>query len=289
MRLLVLGADGMLGHQVVESLRKRFDVHGTVRLNEAAYAGISEFLPPTVYYSIDVRDHQTLHRLLDSVRPDAVINAVGIVKQRAEAEEAIASIEINALLPHRLALHCGAIGARLLHVSTDCVFSGHGGMYREDSPPDAQDLYGRTKLLGEVANPGSITLRTSIIGLELTRRKSLIEWFLAQKTGRIKGFRKAIYSGFTTIEMARIIELVLIRAPERSGVYHVASKPIDKFTLLRMLRDKLCRSIEIIPDDDFLCDRSLDGSRFRRDFAYTAPSWGSMLDELSGQIRNRHR
>lgn len=288
MRLMVLGADGMLGHQVVESLRKRFEVHGTLRLNEAAYAGISEFLPPTVYYSVDVRDHQSVHRLLDSVRPDAVINAVGIVKQREEVEHAIPSIEINSLLPHRLALYCAAIGARLLHVSTDCVFSGRGGMYRESFPPDAQDLYGRTKLLGEVADPGSITLRTSMIGLELTRRKGLIEWFLSQ-TGTIKGFRKAIYSGFTTIELARIIEHILIRHPERSGVYHVASEPIDKFTLLRMLKDNLGLPITIIPDDDFLCNRSLDGSRFRADFAYTVPSWVSMLDELSGQIRDRHR
>jgi dTDP-4-dehydrorhamnose reductase len=287
MRLMVLGADGMLGHQVVESLRERFDVHGTLRLNRTAYAGISEFLPPTVHYSVDVRDHQTVHRLLDSVRPDAVINAVGIVKQRVEADHEIASIEINSLLPHRLALYCGAIGARLLHISTDCVFSGRGGMYQETFPPDAQDLYGRTKLLGEVANPGSVTLRTSIIGLELARRKSLIEWFLAQ-SGSIKGFRKAIYSGVTTIELARIIEHVLVRHPERSGLYHVASEPIDKFTLLRMLKDLLGLPIEIVPDDTFVCDRSLDGTRFRADFAYTPPSWGAMLDELSAQIKERH-
>jgi dTDP-4-dehydrorhamnose reductase len=288
MRLMVLGADGMLGHQVVASLRGRFEIHGTLRLNEAAYADISQFLPPTAHYSVDVKDHQSVHRLLDSVRPDAVINAVGIVKQREQAEHAIPSIEINSLFPHRLACYCGAIGARLLHLSTDCVFSGRDGMYGESFPPDAQDLYGRTKLLGEVADPGSITLRTSMIGLELARRKGLIEWFLSQ-TGTIKGFRKAIYSGFTTIELARIIEHVLIRHPESSGVYHVASEPIDKFTLLQMLNDNLGLPIRIIPDDEFLCDRSLDGSRFRADFGYIAPSWRSMLDELSGQIMNRHR
>ncbi|MBA3341558.1 MAG: SDR family oxidoreductase [Gemmatimonadaceae bacterium] len=287
MRLVVLGADGMLGHQLVESMRGRHEVHGTLRLAEGAYSGIQKFLPETVHYGIDVRDYRTVRNLLQHVRPDAVINAVGIIKQRDDARDALASLEVNSLLPHRLAATCAEIGSFLVEISTDCVFSGLCGMYAERDLPDSSDLYGRSKLLGEVVEQGCITFRTSIIGLELSTRRSLIEWFLAQP-GPIKGFRKAIYSGFTTREMARIIERVLVAHPRKSGLYHVSSEPIDKFTLLCMLRDRLRRAIDIMPDDEFVCDRSLDSTRFRSEFAYTPPGWELMLDELAAQIEDRY-
>lgn len=286
-KILVLGADGMLGHHLVESLRERHDIYGTLRLDEGAYLGIAKFLPQRVHYGIDVQDYRTVSDVLHSVRPDAVINAVGIVKQREEAKQAIASLEVNSLFPHRLARSCAEIGARLVHLSTDCVFSGRQGLYRETDFPDAEDLYGRSKLLGEVVEEGCITVRTSIIGLELRRRISLVEWFLAQR-GRISGFRKAVFSGFTTREMARIIEHVLVSHPDKSGLYHVASAAIDKFSLLCMLRDRLGWSIEIVPDDEFSCDRSLDSCRFQTEFGYTPPSWSAMLDELATQIEERY-
>ena len=286
MKILVLGADGMLGHQLLESLGPRHDVIGTLRLDVNSYGSIAGFLPKTAVYGVDVQDYGSVARVISVVRPDAVINAVGIVKQRPESKHAINSIEINALLPHRLAVACAEIGARLIHVSTDCVFSGRQGRYEETDFADAEDLYGRTKLLGEVSDAGCITLRTSIIGLELSRKKSLVEWFLAQ-SGAIKGFRKAIYTGFTTLEMARIIEHVLIGHPDKSGVYHVSSAPIDKYTLLCKLRDRLGRSIEIAPDDDFTCDRSMLSGRFREEFAYVPPPWDTMIDELGNQIEAR--
>ncbi|MEJ7759416.1 MAG: SDR family oxidoreductase [Gemmatimonadaceae bacterium] len=287
MRLLVLGANGMLGHQLVESLRSRHEVQGTVWLGEAAYSGIRKFLPETVHYGIDVRDYSTVDDLLHRVRPDAVINAVGIIKQRDDAHDAVLCVEVNALLPHRLAATCAEISSRLVQMSTDCVFSGRSGMYSESDLTDACDLYGRSKLLSEVVSPGALTLRTSIIGLELSRKVSLIEWFLAQQ-GPVKGFRKAIYSGFTTLEMARIIEHALVRHPTKSGLYHVSSEPIDKYSLLCMLRDRLGRPADIVPDDEFICDRSLDSTRFRSEFGYTPPDWGVMLDDLAAQIRERY-
>jgi dTDP-4-dehydrorhamnose reductase len=216
-----------------------------------------------------------------------VINAIGVVKQRHAAKESIASIETNALFPHRLALACRESNARLVHLSTDCVFSGRRGRYAEDDFPDADDLYGRTKLLGEVGDTGCVTLRTSIIGLELSRRKSLVEWFLAQR-GPIRGYRRAIYTGFTTLEMARIVERVLQHLPARSGVYQASSAPIDKYRLLVMLRDRLGRDLPIEPDDDFHCDRSLLSPRFQADFAYTPPDWPQMIDELAQQIQERY-
>jgi dTDP-4-dehydrorhamnose reductase len=287
MKILILGGDGMLGHQLVESMAPRFEVHGTLRGAPDAYSGIAASLPPNAHYSLDVRNIAAIDDLLREVRPSAVINAVGIVKQRDGASDAIESIQINALFPHQLAQCCASVGARLVHISTDCVFSGQRGMYQETMAPDVNDLYGRSKALGEVTNGRAITLRTSIIGLELARRTSLIEWFLSQR-GTVKGYTRAIYSGFTTLEFARIIEQVLVDHPNSHGLYHVATDPIDKFTLLQMLNDRLGHPVEIVPDDAFVCDRSLDGSRFRADFGYSAPSWGRMLDELAAQIKERY-
>jgi dTDP-4-dehydrorhamnose reductase len=221
-----------------------------------------------------------------SFRPDAVLNAVGIVKQRSAAHESIPSLEINSLLPHRLADLCRAIGARLIHVSTDCVFSGRTGRYLETDASDATDLYGQSKFLGEVGAAPALTLRTSIIGPELTRKTGLLEWFLEQP-GPVRGFRGAIYSGFTTLEMARIIDRVLTEYPDAYGVYHVSSAPISKYDLLQMLARHLQRDIEIVPDDELQCDRSLDSTRFRRDFDYEAPSWEAMCQELAGVIATR--
>lgn len=286
MKILVLGGDGMLGHQVVESLRARHEIQATVRSGIGAYSEIAKFLPEAVHYGIDALHYRAVQRVVESVRPDAVINCLGIVKQRIEAKDSIVSLETNALLPHRLADTCAQVGARLVQPSTDCVFSGRQGNYRESDFPDADDLYGRSKLLGEVEGQDCITLRTSIIGLELSRRQGLVEWFLGQR-GTIRGFRKAIYSGFTTLEMARIIEHLLESNPQRSGLYHVSSAPIDKYSLLTKLRDRLGRAIQIVPDDDFVCDRSLDSSRFQAEFAYTPPSWDTMIDEFASQIEER--
>lgn len=288
MRILVLGGDGMLGHRLIRHLRGRHEVRATLRQDAPAYAAYGLFGEQDAYFGVDVRSDGALTGVMADFRPDAVVNAVGIVKQRPSAKESIPSLEINALLPHRLAVLCRAAGARLVHLSTDCVFSGRGGMYREDHPSDAEDLYGKSKYLGEVHEPHCLTLRTSIIGLELSRRKSLVEWFLAQR-GTIRGFRRAIYSGFTTAEMSRIIERLLTEHPDAGGVYHVASEPVNKYDLLVMLRDRLGRELEIVPDDDFRCDRSLDGSRFDAEFAYTPPSWAEMLDELAVEIEESRR
>ncbi len=287
MRILILGGGGMLGHQLFVSLQGRHEVRVTLhhKLTDIPVPGL--YRSHNAYAGIDLRFDDNIVRVFNDFRPEAVINAVGVIKQRDDAKTAIPSIEINALLPHRLSLHCGDIGARLVQPSTDCVFSGNRGNYVENDFPDAQDLYGRTKYLGEVGEQHCITLRTSIIGLELLHKQSLIEWFLAQK-GKIKGYRKAIYSGFTTLEIARIIERVLIGYRRLAGVYHVASNPIDKYTLLSRLAANLDRKDVLIePDDTFVCDRSLNGTRFAAEARYRAPDWDIMLDELARQIRLR--
>lgn len=279
MKVLILGGDGMLGHQLFKHLRDRHDVRTTLRQEFHSYADFNLFSHNDSYYGVDVRSNNSLIDVMSDFHPDAVVNAVGIVKQRNAAKESVPSLEINALLPHRLALLCKATRARLVHMSTDCVFSGRKGNYKESDPSDAEDLYGKTKFLGEVHDTNCITLRTSIIGRELTRKKSLLEWFIAQR-GTVKGFKKAIFSGFTTAEMGRIIEHVLVNFPKKSGLYQVSSDPISKFDLLTLMKKEMNLSIEIIPDEEFQCDRSLDSSKFRGEFNYHPPSWKSMIEEL---------
>jgi dTDP-4-dehydrorhamnose reductase len=288
MKILVLGGDGMLGHQLLRRLGAAHEVYVTLRRNSESYASFGLFDAGRTRFGVDARAPERLQEAIASTRPDAVINAIGIVKQRAEANDIIQSLEINALLPHRLAVMCGAVGARLVHLSTDCVFSGRRGNYLETDVSDAEDLYGRTKYLGETSGEHCITLRTSIIGRELDRKAGLLEWFLAQR-GVVSGYTKAVFSGFTSLEMARIIEKILTTPTPLSGLYHVSSEPISKFELLELIRDALGLPTKIEPYDGLQCDRSLDSSRFRGAFGYRPPSWKAMVEELAQDIRGAAR
>lgn len=286
MRILILGGDGMLGHQLLKDLSRSHQVRVTLRQERSAYNRFALFTEENSYTGIDVRVTDRLVGVLADFHPEVVINAVGVVKQRKDGLDPIPNLEINALLPHRLAALCKAIGSRLIHISTDCVFSGRTGGYAESDQPDPIDVYGHSKLLGEVTANGCITLRSSIIGPELWRRTSLLEWFLAQK-GRAPGYRNAIFSGLTTIEMGRIMERLISNFPLSSGIYHVSSQPISKFDLLMLIRDKFALPIELTPDDAFHCNRSLNSDRFRRDFGYEPPTWAQMVDELAADHRSR--
>ncbi len=279
MRILILGGDGMMGHRLFLHLCPRHDVRVTLRQPLTAYKEYGLFNDTNAFAGIDVRSLECLARVFAEFRPETVVNCAGIVKQRIEAEGIILSLEINSLLPHRLSVLCKATGARLIHLSTDCVFSGKRGMYTEKDPSDAEDLYGRSKFLGEVSDAHCLTLRTSIIGRELSRKTGLLEWFLSQK-GTVRGFRNAIFSGFTTHEMSRVIEKMLVEYPNASGVYNVSSEPISKFDLLLLIKETLGLAIEVIPYESFRCDRSLNSERFRREFLYTPPSWKAMIEEM---------
>lgn len=287
MKVLVIGGDGMLGHQLFKGLGRTHDVRATLRRPLAAYGDLGLFTSDNAYPETDVRSTGCLAGVLAEYRPEVICNAAGIVKQRPAAHDAVASIEVNALFPHRLAAMAGDIGARVIHVSTDCVFSGKRGGYAEDDVPDPIDLYGRSKLLGELDQEGCLTLRTSIIGLELQGRQALVEWALSQQ-GTIRGFRGALYSGLTTAELARVFEAVMTGDPDLHGVWHVASEPISKYDLLVELFARLGRSdVEVIPDDAFVCDRTLQADRFNRVTGYRPPAWSTMLDELGTAIRAR--
>jgi dTDP-4-dehydrorhamnose reductase len=287
MKILVLGGDGMLGHRLLLDLKKNHDVRVTLRQKNSDYERYQLFDSSNSYFGIDVRHEKELTNVISDFRPDAIINAIGVVKQREAAKQVIPNLEINALLPHRLALLCSEFNIRLIHISTDCVFSGRAGNYTEKDVSDAEDFYGKAKYLGEVASSHAITLRTSFIGLELSRKSSLIEWFLMQE-GKIKGFRRAIYTGLTSFELSRVIEFVLLKYPKLTGVWHVSSEAITKFDLLLKLNILLnLQNIMLEPEDDFVCDRSLNSEAFYKITGYKAPNWDMMLKELAHQIKQR--
>lgn len=277
-KVLVLGATGMLGNAVLRVFAKSagFDVMGSVR-NAAVLKSLPADMVERVVCGVDVENIDSLTGLFARAKPDIVINCVGLVKQLAEADDPLAVIPINALLPHRLARLCAVAGARLIHMSTDCVFAGTKGMYAEVDAPDATDLYGRSKLMGEVDYSNAITLRTSIIGHELSGARSLVGWFLAQE-GSVKGFKRAIFSGLPTVEMARLIRDFVIPNPELHGLYHVSADPINKFDLLKIVAQAYGKSIEIVPDEKFVIDRSLNSNRFRLATGYKPEPWPELVN-----------
>jgi dTDP-4-dehydrorhamnose reductase len=278
---MILGGAGMLGHQLVASLGKEFEVWATLRGTAPAAAPDGLLNPDRTIRGIDVLDFDAVTGVTANVRPDAVINCVGIVKQLAAAKDPFLSVAVNSLLPHRLHRLCRAAGARLIHFSTDCVFSGRKGGYTEEDPSDALDLYGRSKFLGETVGEGALTIRSSIIGHELGSASGLVEWFLAQRGKRVSGYRRAVFSGFTTHQMAHIVRRVLTQHPDLSGTLQVSSAPINKYDLLMLLRQAYGVEVEIVPDDTVRIDRSLDSTRFRHLTGYVPPSWQQMIQEMA--------
>jgi dTDP-4-dehydrorhamnose reductase len=282
MRILILGGSGMLGHRLWVDLRKQHETWVTIRGNVNEFPNLPEFPREFIRTNVDALNFDQVTRALASIQPDLVINCIGLIKQMGHlAKDPLFSISLNAMLPHRISMICRVAKIRMIHISTDCVFSGRKGSYTEDDPSDAEDLYGRTKYLGEVAYPHCVTLRTSIIGRELKNKLGLIEWFLAQK-GTIKGYKHAIYTGFTTDEIARIISQLVIPNTNLSGVYQVSSNPISKYDLLLKAKEAFKRKdIQIEPDENFYSDRSLDSTRFRKVTGYVPPSWDEMIDEMA--------
>ena len=280
-KVLIIGASGMLGNSTYRlfASSQGFRVTATAR----SLMGL-DLLPRSdsarIIGGVDVADFDRLVRLFGEERPDVVINCVGVIKQLAAAKDPLISIKINALFPHRLAQLCAAGNARLVQISTDCVFTGRRGNYRETDFPDADDLYGRTKLLGEVDYPNAVTLRTSIIGHEIGTALSLVDWFLSQPGPEVRGYRKAIYTGLPTVELARVIRDVVIPRPNLRGLWHLSSDPISKYDLLHLVAKTYGKQIDILSDDSVHIDRSLDGSRFRDATGYIAAPWSDLVKQM---------
>lgn len=279
-KILVLGATGMLGHKLVETLSARFETFGAIRGAVSDWQHRPCFQESTLYGGITAEDLESVTRAISACQPEIVVNCIGMVKQRREAGDPVAAITVNALFPHRLARLCHARGIRLIHFSTDCVFSGRNGPYAETDPPDPIDLYGRTKLLGEPATPGCLTLRTSFIGPELAAPTGLLEWFRAQRGGHVKGFTTALFTGLTSIELARLVGDIVHDWPALEGLWHVGADPITKYDLLTLINAVFDLGVVIEPDDGAPCDRRLDSAKFRREIGFSPKAWPDMIRAL---------
>jgi len=283
MRVLVFGAGGMLGHKLMQVLGAKHEVFGTVR---GATKHLGPFAPEDrIVVNVAVDDLDSIRKAIETVKPDVVMNAVGIIKQLPDSKNVITTLTVNSIFPHRLAELGKEFGFRLITISTDCVFSGSRGNYSEDDIPDATDLYGKSKNLGEVIDDNCLTLRTSIIGHELGSSHSLIDWFLSNRGGKVKGFANAIYSGFPTIVFAAIIDNLIRNYPKLTGLYHVSSDPINKYDLLRLVNEAYSANVTIERDEEFKIDRSLDSMRFRSETRFKPESWEQMIGVMADDAK----
>jgi dTDP-4-dehydrorhamnose reductase len=280
MKVIVFGASGMIGSAMfrVLSAEPGWQVWGTLRSDEAKrfFSGDQQ---DKLVAGVDVEKQDALVRMFARVQPEVVLNCIGLTKHHKEAEDPLLALPLNALLPHRMADLCAVAGARLVHVSTDCVFAGTKGNYKEADAPDTVDVYGKAKHLGEVDYPHAITLRTSTIGHELQSSYGLLEWFLSQQ-GSCKGFNRAIFSGLPNTEFARVVRDVVIPRPELHGLYHVGAAPIGKYELLKLIAEVYGKQIEIVCDDEFMIDRSLNSTRFGQATGYEAAGWPELIQAM---------
>ena len=286
-KVLILGAGGMLGHMAVRVLGENFEVFGTTRGNESSVPMLGKFLSKDSWITgVNVLNDQEVERVLNLLKPDAVINCVGLVKQKMDNSSYIESIEVNALLPHKLYLLCQKYGSKLIQISTDCVFTCDPGMKSQTDNPNATDLYGRTKFLGEVDYGTALTLRTSIVGRQIPGQESFFEWVLSQRGKTVNGYANAMYTGLTTYALSRVISEVLENHFSLSGLWQVASDPISKFELMKKLNSELTLDIDIREDTDFQCDRRLDGSMFTKKTNISIPTWDEMIEQFSSDQVN---
>lgn len=272
----------MLGHKLVQVLQKRFDVRTTVRTNLKYLERLEIYNPQKVIGDVNVENFDRVERAFAITEPNVVINGIGIVKQLQTSKDVIKTLKINSIFPHQLAQLSKKFGARLITIGTDCVFSGRKGIYTEADISDAEDLYGKSKNLGEVSADNCLTIRTSIIGRELQTSHSLVEWFLSNRGGKIRGFTEAVYSGFPTVVLADIIADLIENHRDLQGLYHVSSEPLSKFDLLCLLRKFYKIPIEIEPSAELKIDRSLDSTKFRRETGFAPPDWETMIERLAG-------
>jgi len=287
-RVLVLGATGMLGRTLFLSLSKNasLTVFGTLR-DAGALRYFPAGLQGQLVFDVSVENESDLLSAFASTRPDVVVNCIGIIKQLPGANNHLQSLAINSALPHRLAKYAAVVGARLIHFSTDCVFTGSRGGYTESDTADACDLYGRSKLLGEVEYPHCLTLRTSIIGHEINRAKSLVDWFLAQSS-EVKGFRRAVFSGLPTVEVARVLSEFVLPNQNLSGLHHLSVEPINKFDLLNLVAMVYGKQVAIKADDQLVIDRSLNSDRFRQATGFAPRSWPELIVQMHDDYQLTH-
>lgn len=281
MKVLVVGGGGMLGHKLVQIFERDFDVFSTLRGRIIDYGRFGIFDPAKTFDGLDIENITGIEAIFEKIRPDVVVNAVGLIKQLPNSANIVETLNVNSIFPHRLAQITAKFGSRLICISTDCVFCGEKGNYTEQDVPDALDLYGISKKLGEITSDRCLTIRTSIIGRELKTEHSLVEWFLANAGRTIKGYTNAIFSGFPTLELAEILTQIIRDHPGLTGLYNVSSDPITKYDLLRSFKTAYNVKIEIEPSDEVKIDRSLNSSRFREATGISPANLPEMVERMA--------
>lgn len=275
MKVLILGVNGMLGFTLLNHLntKKNIFLSGTTKDKK-----FNKNLPNKIYKDINAENFSLLKKKIKLITPDVVINCIGIVRSEVKKNNIKKVIKINAELPNFLNQISNRYNFRLVHISTDCVFSGKKGGYLEKNLPDPTDFYGKSKLMGEFNSNNNIIIRTSIIGHETKHKRGLLEWFLKQKSS-VSGFSRAYFSGLTTLELSKIIFEKILFNNELTGLYHVSGKRINKYNLLKKIKKIYNKKIEIKKDTKFKIDRSLDCTKLKKRTNYKIKSWDKMIKD----------
>lgn len=279
-KVLILGSTGLLGSTISKyfSIKSNFKCFGTIR--KSSDKKKLKYIKNIKLYKVDFNKSRNLKKVFKMIKPNLIINCIGVVKQVLNKNMNSEIIRINSFLPHHLSELANENNKiRFIHFSTDCVFSGLKGNYSEYDITDAKDIYGVSKMLGEVNYPNSITLRTSIIGHELNTKYSLLNWFLFQKKS-IKGYKNAIFSGLTALEIAKVLEKYIIPNKKIKGIYHLSGKPINKYDLLNIIKKTYKKKIKITPDSKIKTNRSLNSRLFKKVTGYKPPTWNKLIQEM---------
>lgn len=286
-RVLILGANGMLGGSILRYFteQKNFQTYGIVRSKEAQQLLLSQCDAKVIRVEAD-NGFVNIQQAIYDIKPHVVFNCIGVIKQKKAAEQYPETIAINSLLPHKIANYCSEVNAKLIHFSTDCVFDGSEGNYTEKNLPNAIDLYGKSKHLGEISYGGHLTLRTSIIGHELGTNYSLIDWFLSQHN-EVQGYSSAIFSGLPTVTVARFCHKYAMSS-ELKGLYHLSSKPIDKYALLQLVSHQYLHRIKIKNNASVVVNRSLNSEKLYIKTGFIAAPWPNLIKEMFHEYKKYH-
>ena len=278
MKILILGADGMIGHKIAHSLYQDFDLILTSR-KKISIESIGVNSGKFIYH--DFLNNMT-YDLLNKIMPDVVINCVGITTRRGIKDSYNNTILLNSKLPHSLDSWVKSNSKKLIHFSTDCVFSGTKGNYLDNDIPDANDLYGETKSAGEIDSGNTLNIRCSMIGRELFNFTELFEWLNMNKNKKIEGFSNVIYSGITTVRMGKIIHYILKHKLNLSGIYNISSVPISKYDLLVKLSNAFSLNVQIEENTDNKSNKVLISKKFTEITGIYPPNWDDLISEFKG-------
>ena len=283
MKVMILGGAGMLGHQVYLKLKTEFgatNVAITLRKTKQHYDKFGIFKEAVAFDELDVLNFPQVEVALNKFKPDYIINCIGLTLRKKELGDVEKCIQVNSMLPHRLAKWGELNNSRVIHFSTDCVFDGKKGNYTEKDIPTADDLYGQSKFLSEIIYPNSLTIRLSVVGRELEGKTEFIEWFLSHKGKSVNGFAGVNYSGLSTNVVAKELIRIIKNYPKISGTYQMASEPMNKFDILKIVNEIYQTKTEIKESADYKNDKTLNCDLYTQLTGFKKPSWKSMIAEM---------